>query len=311
MRLISFEAPSVEQSNPLRLLDTGQMDCGHFRDDSKDPTMKIICHREGLLSACQLVSVAVAARNVNPVLQNFKVMAEGDRCTLMATDTEVGIRMEVRSVNVEEPGEALVPASRVLSILREATDDELTIDASSDACTLVGRHMEYEMPGEDPTIFPDFPTFAEDRYHEISSGVLRDMIRRQDSPREVVDLRKSIEDVLDLLHSELLHRHIQTGFSATGTCRTVANQAQLQQCILALDFVIVLWDFALILKHHQRGLVLGANALHAPVDDIFRLKKFDDSARLVFDTGGPPVNSEEIHKQPAAALTDKFAHYTL
>ena len=34
------------------------------------------------------------------------------------------------------------------------------------------------MPSEDPALFPDFPTFAEDRYHEISAGSLREMIRR-------------------------------------------------------------------------------------------------------------------------------------
>jgi DNA polymerase-3 subunit beta len=140
--------------------------------------MKVVCHREGLLSACQLVSVAAAARDINPVLRNLKAVVEPDRCTLMATDTEVGIRMEVLSVTVEEPGEALWPAGRVLSILREATDDELTIEANADSCVLRGRHMEYEMPGEDPAVFPDFPTFAEDKYHEIPAGVLREMIRR-------------------------------------------------------------------------------------------------------------------------------------
>jgi DNA polymerase-3 subunit beta len=140
--------------------------------------MRITCHREGLLSACQLVSVAVAARNVNPVLQNVKVIAEKDRCTLMATDTEVGIRMEVRSINVEEPGEALMPANRLLSILREATEEELNIEAGPDGCMLRAQRMEYEMPGEDPSIFPDFPTFAEDKYHEINSGVLHNLVRR-------------------------------------------------------------------------------------------------------------------------------------
>src|SRR5262249_24917523 len=45
-------------------------------------------------------------------------------------------------------------------------------------CVLRGRHMEYEMPGEDPAVFPDFPTFAEDKYHEIPAAALREMIRR-------------------------------------------------------------------------------------------------------------------------------------
>src|SRR5689334_18498615 len=101
--------------------------------------MKTVCHREGLLSACQLASVAVAARDVKPVLRNLKAVVDDGRCTLMATDLELGIRLEVRGVNVEEPGEALMPAGRITSILREATDDELTIEANADNCVIRGK----------------------------------------------------------------------------------------------------------------------------------------------------------------------------
>ncbi len=34
------------------------------------------------------------------------------------------------------------------------------------------------MPSEDPANFPDLPTFAEEKYHELSAGALREMIRR-------------------------------------------------------------------------------------------------------------------------------------
>jgi DNA polymerase-3 subunit beta len=38
--------------------------------------------------------------------------------------------------------------------------------------------MEFEMPGEDPSLFPDLPTFNEDKYHEIPADTLREIIRR-------------------------------------------------------------------------------------------------------------------------------------
>jgi DNA polymerase-3 subunit beta len=140
--------------------------------------MKAVCHREGLLAACQLASVAVASRDVKPILRNFKAIVEGDRCTLMATDLELGIRLDVRSVRVEEQGEAILPAARLVSILRESTDEELTIEASPDACAIRGQFNEFEMPSEDPGVFPDIPSFAEEKYHEIAAGSLRTMIRR-------------------------------------------------------------------------------------------------------------------------------------
>jgi DNA polymerase-3 subunit beta len=140
--------------------------------------MKALCHREGLLSACQLASAAVPSREVKPILKNLKAVAEEDRCTLMATDLELGIRLEVRGLKVQEPGEAILPAARLIAILREAQDEELAIEADSNACMVRGQYFEFEMPSEDPANFPDLPTFAEESYHEITAGLLRQMIRR-------------------------------------------------------------------------------------------------------------------------------------
>jgi DNA polymerase-3 subunit beta len=131
-----------------------------------------------LLSACQLAGAALPSREVKPILRNFKAVAADGRCTLMATDLEVGIRLDVQGLTIEEPGEAILPAARLIAILREANDEELSIEADQTNCTVRGPTLEFEMPGEDPAQFPEWPTFAEDKYHEISAGALREMIRR-------------------------------------------------------------------------------------------------------------------------------------
>ena len=140
--------------------------------------MRARCRREGLLSACQLASAALPAREVKPILRNLKAVAGDGRCTLMATDLEVGIRLDVQGLTIEEPGEAILPAARLIAILREATDEELSIEADQTACVVRGPTLEFEMPGEDPAQFPEWPTFTEEKYHEISAGSLREMIRR-------------------------------------------------------------------------------------------------------------------------------------
>jgi len=140
--------------------------------------MRAICHREGLLAACQLASAAIPARDVKPILKNLKAIAGDGRCTLMATDMEVGIRLDVQGLTIQEPGEAILPAAKLLAILRESRDGELEIEADPSACVIKGPSLEFEMPSEDPTQFPDLPTFAEDKFHEITAGNLREMIRR-------------------------------------------------------------------------------------------------------------------------------------
>jgi DNA polymerase-3 subunit beta len=154
--------------------------------------MKVRCHREGLLSAFQLASVAIASRDVKPILQNLKAMAAPERFTLLATDLELGIRLDVRGVTVSEAGEALLPASRVLAILRESTDEDMSIEVDDRHCLVRGTSNEFEMGGEDPSGFPDVPAFSSEAYHELPAGMLREMIRRTifaaavESPRYAV-----------------------------------------------------------------------------------------------------------------------------
>lgn len=140
--------------------------------------MKALCPRDGLLMAFQLAGSAVPTREVKPILQNLKAVAEDGRCSFLATDLELGIRLDVLGLQIQEPGEAILPAQQFLKILRETPDEELSLETTSTTCTVQGKHSFFEMPSEDPAHFPQFPTFDESSHHEISAGTLREMIRR-------------------------------------------------------------------------------------------------------------------------------------
>jgi len=140
--------------------------------------MKLDCEREALLQDCQLAAAATSVKDVKPILRHIKASANGDRCTLMATDLELGIRLDVRSPVVVKAGAAIWPASKLLSILRESTDERLIVEADSERVMVTGERTEFEMPSEDPQNFPDFPSTIDNKYHELTAGSLRTMIRR-------------------------------------------------------------------------------------------------------------------------------------
>ena len=140
--------------------------------------MKVICQREGLLQACQLASMVLPTRDIKPVLKNLKFTAELGQATIYATDLELGLKVEVAGVTVESPGVALLPATRVIQILREARVAEMELEVTGHEVVLRGGSLEYEMPIEDAAQFPDPPEFPWDEAAEITAGPLKDMIRR-------------------------------------------------------------------------------------------------------------------------------------
>ena len=149
--------------------------------------MQITCQRDALLGALQIVGAAVAARTTKPILSNVKAVAghDGtmtDGMTLMATDLEVGIRYELRGVKVDRPGAAILPVTRLVSILRETSDVEITLNAGSDSTVVKLSGSRFELPAQNPDEFPEIPGFpdGEAGYHEVTAGTLRTMIKRTD-----------------------------------------------------------------------------------------------------------------------------------
>lgn len=141
--------------------------------------MKITCQRDGLLTACQLVSAAVPARTPKEVLSCVKAVAEGDGLTLVAFDTEVGIRYELRGIVVKRAGAALLPINQLTQILRESIDAELDLDSGDENTKIKIGTSRFALPIRPVEEFPDIPAFDDGgRYHEITAGVLRTMIKR-------------------------------------------------------------------------------------------------------------------------------------
>ncbi len=140
--------------------------------------MKMTCERERLLSAFQTVASVVPTRSPKPILQNVKLEVENEIAVLSATDLELGIRMEVSGVHVEQAGAAMLPVQRFGSILRELSDEKLSLNSDANGTVVHGDRSEFQLPGGNPEEFPGIPAFTETSYHELPARFLRELVRR-------------------------------------------------------------------------------------------------------------------------------------
>lgn len=139
--------------------------------------MLITGKQSALLAAFQNADICVPTRTTNPIYQNFKLSAD-DGLTVMATDMEVGIKLRLSDVAVEEPGEALLPAYRLLAILKTVGDQEVRIEADSKKCVVTTFSSEYTMPAESPSDFPDPSVVDDAKTVNVYAGDLVRAIRR-------------------------------------------------------------------------------------------------------------------------------------
>lgn len=127
--------------------------------------MKVIVDRASLLDAINLVSGAVAGRTPKVQLQCVKIIASKSQgageLTLIATDAEVSLRLSVSKVDVQQPGEALIPCDKIRQIVSaEEGEATLTLESEGDAVHIRGNDAHFKVLGYPPADFPPVPEFG-------------------------------------------------------------------------------------------------------------------------------------------------------
>ncbi|PHS01341.1 MAG: DNA polymerase III subunit beta [Blastopirellula sp.] len=140
--------------------------------------MKITLDRELFQQAFQTAQAVAPSRSPKPILQNLRLDATEGGCVLMATDMEVGVRIEVAGVEVHSPGSIILPLPRFGSILREVSDEKLHISSEESGTVVKAEHSRFVLSSENPDEFPSVQGFSETKYHEISARTFKELIRR-------------------------------------------------------------------------------------------------------------------------------------
>jgi len=140
--------------------------------------MKITCNRGRLQTAFQLAASVINSRTIRPVHQNVKMEAAKSALQLVATDGDVDIRVAVSEAEVKESGGVLLPASRVAGILRESSDEQLTIETAEGGAVITGGDSRFRILSEPPDEFPDVASIGKDISFEISAESLIGMIAK-------------------------------------------------------------------------------------------------------------------------------------
>jgi len=141
--------------------------------------MKVICNRGALLEALNVTGNAVAQRTPKPVLQCVKLTAADNTLTIGATDTEVSIRYSDTQVQIEQEGEALVPADKLRDIVRESVDDTLAIEVAKgdggNFAQIKGQDSLFKIFTQSAD-FPPIPGFEGEADFELAAGQLKQLI---------------------------------------------------------------------------------------------------------------------------------------
>lgn len=146
---------------------------------------QIACEREDLLTALQSADAVVPTNSPKEILKKVLLSANNGQLMLAATDQQVGLRAILRRVEVQSPGEVILPAKHLVGILKESRSPTVEL-VSRGGGEAGGEHVgieladgRYQLPAHVGEAFPLVTGFPSDLSAVMVPGpVLERLLRK-------------------------------------------------------------------------------------------------------------------------------------
>ncbi len=137
--------------------------------------MRMVVNQSELEDKLLMASKAVARKTIKPVLAGFLIEV-GDEAVVYATDMETAVKASISADEIEGEGRFVIEASTFLEIVKSLPSDtvELRLDGSN--LVVASGRSRFNLPTMDPSEFPDIMTVETDRYVELDTSILDEMM---------------------------------------------------------------------------------------------------------------------------------------
>lgn len=119
--------------------------------------MKFIVSSSALLKQLQQINGVIGANTVLPILEDFLFEVEKNRLTVVATDLETVMRIQL-DIEAKENGKICIPAKILMDSLKNIPDQPVTFSIDKNlAIEITTDTGKYKVMGENPDNFPKEP----------------------------------------------------------------------------------------------------------------------------------------------------------
>jgi len=119
--------------------------------------MKFIASSSSLLKQLQHIAGVINANTVLPILEDFLFEVEKNKLTVVATDLETVMRIQM-DIEAKETGKVCIPAKILIDSLKNLPDQPLTFNIDKNfGIEITSDNGKYKVMGENPDNFPKEP----------------------------------------------------------------------------------------------------------------------------------------------------------
>ena len=157
--------------------------------------MKFIVSSSALLKQLQHIAGVINANTVLPILEDFLFEVEKNKLTVVATDLETVLRIQLES-EAKDSGKVCIPSRILLDSLKNSPDQPLTFNTDKNfRIEITSDNGKYKIMGENPDNFPKAPVADETTSFTMTAGALVTAINKTLFATSTDDLRPAMTGV--------------------------------------------------------------------------------------------------------------------
>lgn len=221
--------------------------------------MKFIVSSSQLLKQLQHINGVINANTVLPILEDFLFEVEKNRLTVVATDLETVMRIQLE-IEAKESGKVCIPAKILMDSLKNLPDQPLTFTIDKNfGIEITSDSGKYKVMGENPDNFPKEPAADDTTSFTMPATGLVTAINKTLFAVSSDDLRPAMTGV----YFELNKEYIQ--FVATDAHRLVRYKRTDVSCPRSDTFIVPRKPLNLLksaLPDNDDEITLNYNANH-------------------------------------------------
>jgi DNA polymerase-3 subunit beta len=194
--------------------------------------MKFIVSSSQLLKQLQHIAGVINANTVLPILEDFLFEVEKNRLTVVATDLETVMRVQL-DVEAKDSGKVCIPARILMDSLKNIADQPLSFNIDKNfAIEITSDNGKYKVMGENPDNFPKEPVADDTTSFTMTASALITAINKTLFATSNDDLRPAMTGVYFELNKDAVQ------FVATDAHRLVRYKRSEVSCPKQDAFIV-------------------------------------------------------------------------
>jgi len=194
--------------------------------------MKFIVSSSQILKQLQHIAGVINANTVLPILEDFLFEVEKNRLTVVATDLETVMRVQL-DVEAKDSGKVCIPARILMDSLKNIADQPLSFNIDKNfAIEITSDNGKYKVMGENPDNFPKEPVADDTTSFTMTASALITAINKTLFATSNDDLRPAMTGVYFELNKDAVQ------FVATDAHRLVRYKRSEVSCPKQDAFIV-------------------------------------------------------------------------